>query len=190
MRGVLLGLALVGCASATSAGPDVAPKGHGDAPIVPHDGPVTHDGPQGATCTTSQTCTAATALASVCGDTGADMQSASGYQAAWYSVRVTENDNSPFGQPMNLTVQLTSPAGENFDLYVYVNEGSDMVDCTSVTGMSTSTSGADSVSLTWGETGTFANDSDDSRTVSIEIRPVTTSCSSGSTWQLTVFGDT
>jgi hypothetical protein len=48
-------------------------------------------------CTTSATCTTATGLAGIGGDeTGASTSSASGYQAAWYSIRVTETDNGPF----------------------------------------------------------------------------------------------
>jgi len=44
-------------------------------------------------------------------------------------------------------------------------------------------------SILWGETGTFSNNKDDSRTVSIEIRPSGTSCSPSAPWSLTVAGD-
>ncbi|HUJ63112.1 MAG TPA: hypothetical protein VLX92_31660 [Kofleriaceae bacterium] len=189
MRGVLA-VVLVGCATATTpnAGQPDAPRGPGDAPRA-RDGDVPIDGPIASGCASGQTCSGAASLGTVSGDTGADTQQGSGYQSAWYSVRVTENDSSVFAVPMNLTVSLTSPPGSNFDLYVYVDTGTDDVDCTTVTGSSTRTSGVDSVHLTWGETGTFANGSDDSRTVSIEVRAVTTSCSAGATWQLSVAGD-
>jgi hypothetical protein len=47
----------------------------------------------------------------------------------------------------------------------------------------------ESLEVDWGETGTFANGDDDSRTVSIEIRPkMGITCSPTATWQLTVNG--
>jgi hypothetical protein len=88
-----------------------------------------------------------------------------------------------------MTVQLTSPPGTNYDVYAYVNSGSDVVECTSVAGSGTSTGTTDQAHLTWGESGTFSNGNDDSRTVSIEVRPVSGPCSAGSPYQLVVFGD-
>ena len=52
-----------------------------------------------------------------------------------------------------------------------------------------STSGTtDTLAIHWGESG-ISNGNDDSRTVSIEIRPIGTTCSSGQQWQLSVRGD-
>ena len=190
MRGALLGLAVAGCAVAGKSEPahlDAAPAR--DAPAARADAPRMIDAPVQSQCTSSATCAAAMSLGSVSGDTGNASVQGSGFQAGWFSVRVTEDDSSAFGAPMNLTVQLTSPAGENFDLFLYVNTGSDVVECTNVSASSTNTGTSDTAHLTWGETGTFANGADDSRTVSIEVRPVSGTCAPGSTYQLTVTGD-
>jgi hypothetical protein len=104
-------------------------------------------------------------------------------------VRATEDDSSVFGTSMALTVQLTSPPGTNYDLFLYINTGSDTVACTNVSASSTSTGTADQAHLSWGESGTFSNGDDDGRTVSIEVRPVSGTCTPGATYQLTVIGD-
>jgi hypothetical protein len=128
-------------------------------------------------------------IGSVSGDTGNAMVTANGYQAAWFRVRVTEDDSSVSGTPLRVTARLMSPAGTNYDLYLYVNTGSDVVECSSISGSGMSTQQLDSVSLNWGE-GTVANGADDSRTVSIEVRPVSGPCTMSQPYQLTVLGDT
>jgi len=147
------------------------------------------DAPSSMVCTSSATCATATSLANISGDTGLDMRTASGYQAAWYSVRVTEDDSGPFGVQMVLDAKLVSPATASYDVYVYVNKGNDAIECTTPTGNATRTGTSDELRETWGEGGTFSNGNDDSRTVSIEIRPTGTSCSAANPWQLTLTGD-
>ena len=188
MRWALVGLAVAGCARAGTQAQLDAPPAR-DALVVPADAPRAIDAPEQSQCTSTSTCATATPLGAISGDTGNAMVMASGYQAAWYQVRVTENDSGVFGVPMNVTAQLTSPAGTNYDLYLYVNAGSDVVECTTPTAMSMNTGTTDQAHLTWGETGTFANGSDDSRTVSIEVRPVSGPCTPGATYQLVVTGD-
>ena len=191
MRLALLGLALAGCAVAGSpTHPPDAPPGSRDGSLPPQDAPpLPIDGPLQGTCTSGSTCATAMSLGSVSGDTGQATVQGSGFQSAWFSVRVTEDDSGVFATPMNLTVQLTSPASTNFDLFLYVNEGSDVIECTTPTASSTNTGTSDQAHLTWGETGTFANGNDDSRTVSIEVRPISGQCSAGATYQLVVTGD-
>lgn len=191
MRGLLLGLAVSGCAVAGKSAPARvdAPAAPADASRVPVDAPAAVDAPAQSQCTSTATCATAMALGSVSGDTGNATVQASGYQSAWYQVRVTEDNSSAFAAPMNLTAQLASPAGTNYDLFLYVNTGSDVIECTTVSTSSTSTGATDVAHLTWGETGTFANGADDSRTVSIEVRPISGSCTPGATYQLTVTGD-
>ena len=147
------------------------------------------DAPTSMACSSSATCATATALGNISGDTGLDMQTASGYQAAWYSVRVTEDDSGPLGVPMVLDAKLVSPASASYDVYVYVNTGNDVIECNTPAGTATRTGTTDELRERWGETGTFANGNDDSRTVSIEIRPTGTSCSAANPWQLTLTGD-
>lgn len=47
----------------------------------------------------------------------------------------------------------------------------------------------DTVSYTWGESGTFANNNDDGTFVAVEIFPKEGLCAAGSSWTLTVTGN-
>jgi len=168
-------------ASGTSDGAKVI-----DAHVTQMDAPV-----QSGSCSTTTTCMAPTmTLTSVSGDTGAGTASASGYQSAWYQIRVTENDSGVFGVSMTMTATLTSPSATNYDLYLYINTGSDVLSCTTPTGAATKNGTMQSQKLTWGETGTLSNGNDDSRTVVVEVRAPATGCSSAATWQLNIQGDT
>jgi hypothetical protein len=189
--GVAVAIVAAGCAQAGSPGQPVdAPAGKGiDAPraIDAHE-PPPPDGPPAATCTTSATCATATMLAGIGGDEdGASQSSASGYQAAWYSIRVSETDSGPLADPMSMQTTLTSPSSAMFDLFVYIDTGNDDVDCTTPTGSVTTNGTSETSSIEWGETGTFANDSDDSRTVSIEVRPKSgDACSPSAPWSISI----
>src|SRR3954471_5816730 len=99
------------------------------------------DAPSGSVCASAQTCTGAMMLGSVSGDTGNAKLTASGYQSAWYRVRVTEDDSDVFGLTLRVGANLTSPSGAQFDVFVYLNTGSDVVQCTTTVGSST-TSGS------------------------------------------------
>ncbi|HTR49511.1 MAG TPA: hypothetical protein VMJ10_02325 [Kofleriaceae bacterium] len=179
----------VGCAEAGSSNqvPDAASRTDAAREMTPIDARAPMDAPA-ATCTTTVTCTTATVLPGIGGDEdGASSSSASGYQAAWYSIRLSETDSGPFADPMSIETTLTSPSGAMFDLLVYVNTGSDQLDCTTPTGTVTTNGASEASNIEWGETGTFANDADDSRTVSIQISPhVGASCSPGETWSLSI----
>jgi hypothetical protein len=191
-----VGLLLLAGACATAGQPTGAPADadHTDAaPTVDSprqiDAPLPIDAPQQDLCASGATCAAAMDLGSVSGDDGPGSVTASGYQSAWYKVRVTEDDSDPFADDLKVLVQLTSPPGTNYDVFVYMNTGSDVVDCTTVAASGTSTGTLDQAHVTWGETGTFSNGNDDGRTVSIEVRPVSGPCSASAPYQLVVFGD-
>jgi hypothetical protein len=182
----VLVLALAGCAEAGS------PQVPVDAPVTkPADAARAMPPPDAATlaCTTTATCMTATSLGQINGDDGGTV-SASGTQAAWFSVRANEDDSGAFADPMRVLTQLTSPsAAEMFDLFVYINTGTDALECTTPNGTATASGTSESLEVKWGETGTFANGADDSRTVSIEIRPkMGITCSPTAMWQLTVIG--
>ena len=100
-----------------------------------------------------------------------------------------EPDLMELAVEMSATIQLTSPPGTNYDVFVYLNTGSDVVECTTPRASGTSTGTTDQAHVTWGESGTFSNGNDDSRTVSIEVRPVSGPCSASAPYQLVVFGD-
>lgn len=140
-------------------------------------------------CATAATCPTATDLGSVSGDTGAQTKSANGYQSAWYKVRVTEDDSDVFGIKLSATIRLTSPAASNYDVFVYLNTGSDVVECTTPSGTLTMNGTAEERYIIWGE-GSFSNGNDDGRTVSIEVRPISGPCDASQPWQLVVIGDT
>ncbi len=179
--------ALGACASAGSSGPPDArtdgTSGTGDAAIdAPGDAAL-------ATCTGTDTCQAAMMLGSVSGDSNNQKLTASGYQSAWYRVRVTEDNDAIGGLTLRVAAKLTSPASLMFDVLVYVNTGSDVIECATTTGTISSNGNTKQVRVEWGE-GTIANGSDDGRNVSIEIRPLATSgCSPSEMWQLEIEGN-
>jgi len=139
-------------------------------------------------CASAATCTGALVLGTVSGDTNNQKLSTSGYQAAWIRVRVTEDNSSALGLTLRVAAKLTSPSGANFDAFVYVNTGSDTVECTTTTGTLTTTGNVEQTRAEWGE-GTIANGADDGRDVSIEVRPVSGTCAPGQTWQLEIEGN-
>jgi hypothetical protein len=188
---------LAGCASAgsdTGGGNGTPDAGRSDAPMsiddaaiadAPIDPPM--DAPL-ATCTGSGTCQTGTMLGTVSGDTGNAKLTASGYQSAWYRVRVTEDDSDVFGLTLRVGAKVTSPTNAAFDVFIYVNSGSDIVECSTTTGTKTTNGNVRQVRAEWGE-GAISNGSDDGRTVSIEVRPLAASgCSPSDMWQLEVEG--
>lgn len=186
---VMLGVVfIVGCATAESgrgspdAGRDGSP-GSADAAI---DAPI--DAAM-ATCAGTATCETAMVLGNVSGDSQNQKLTASGYQGAWYRVRVSEDSSSIGGLSLRVAAKLTSPSAPMFDVLVYVNTGSDVLECSTTTGSVSTTGNTKQVRAEWGE-GTISNGSDDGRNVSIEIRPLmTTGCSPTATWQLEVEGN-
>lgn len=145
-------------------------------------------GPTTIPCDPPSPCSGATSIGTVSGDTTSADVTTSGSTSKWLRIDVTENDSGITGVPMKLAVALTSPAGANFDLYVYLGSGLGNVECTTVAKSSVSTSSTDSVSLTWGEMGLFSNGIDDGKTVTIEVRAVSTPCDPNATWSLNVHG--
>lgn len=188
--------ALTACASAErengttvdAAGSNVIADARPDSSFVLIDAPPPVDGSVGSACTTSMTCQSAQMLGTVSGDSGADMLSANGYQAAWFKVRVTEDDGDAFGLTLRLEAALTSPTPGAFQVFVYVNADSDVVECTTPSGDRLTSGNIDDVLAEWGE-GFFSNGDDDGRTVAIEVRPMTSTCSASATWQLDVYGN-
>ncbi len=164
----------------TGGGFDAAPV---DAAPDPGDG-------SSASCVAPNACLAADDIGSVSGDTSSPAVTASGFTSKWMMVKVTENDTNPLGKKLNVHVSLDSPAGANFDLFLYVDTGGSATSraCTSVSAQSTNASGTDTAALNFGE-GTPANGGDDTRIVSVEVRWVSGTCAPGSKWSLTVTGN-
>jgi hypothetical protein len=149
-----------------SAPPDAAP---GDGGTV--------------TCQSSEVCTPAKTLGTVSGDVGNQILTAQGSQAAWFRVRVTEDLTFSDGS-MQVLAKLTPPAGEDFDVRVYVGADANAVECTQTTGTETTIGNVKQVPAAWQD---FTEDA--SRNVSIEIRPRSASCSLTAKWQLEIDGN-
>lgn len=185
-----------GSGSSTSSGSSSGGGGSGDSGITEGgegDDASTDDGGGSACGVSPNQCAAnATFLGSVAGDESGSPVGASGYTSEWLRLDETEQDSSPLAAPMIFTATLTSPPGMNYDLYAYLGAsgGVGNIECTMVKAQSTNAAGEqDQVSFEWGETGTFANDSDDSATVMIEVRWVSGACSNAQNWSLSAHGD-
>jgi hypothetical protein len=161
-----------GADAAADAGPDSGGGGGG-----------------GPTCVSPNACAGATDLGSLDSDQGSGTKTAGGSGSQWFTIRANEGDSSVFGAKMNFKAELTSPPGTNFDLFMYVAGGSSGQECSAVTASSTNASGLDTAHYGWGEGGTLSNGSDDSRTVTIEVRWVSGSCSAANKWSLIVRGN-
>ncbi|MEO7097429.1 MAG: hypothetical protein ABI175_29480 [Polyangiales bacterium] len=148
----------------------------------------------GSKCTVADVsmCASSTTMGSVSGDTGSGTKTATGSDGQWLQINVTEDDSGIFSsKDLKVKITLDSPAGENFDLYVY--QGKDKGDgggleCTTVAGSSTLSSGSDAVSLNWNDNHPVGGH-DDTRTITIEVRPAGDPCDPSATWTLTVAGN-
>jgi hypothetical protein len=139
-------------------------------------------------CPSTDTCAGAMMLGTVSGDTQNQKLTASGYRAAWFRVRVSENDNNVPGLTLRVAAKVTSPTGVDFAPVTYVNALSDTVECMNAQGSPVVSGNTKQTKLEWGE-GIVPNGSDDGRFVSIEIRPSGTNCAMSAMWQLEVEGN-
>jgi hypothetical protein len=182
-----LAVSLAGCARGDAGAPvDADIGGSGDGSVIADARPI--DAAL-MTCAGTDTCQTAMMLGSVSGDSNNQKLTASGHKGAWFRVRVTEDVDGIGGLSLRVAAKLTSPANVKFDTFVYVNTGSDVVECATTTGTVTTNGNLKQVRAEWGE-GTIANGADDDRNVSIEIRPMNASgCSPSEMWQLEVEGN-
>jgi hypothetical protein len=185
VRAVIVLCATAACASAGTGTTDSG-VGGGDA-TGGRDSAVSIDAVTNQ-CPSTDTCAAAMMLGTVSGDKNNQKLTAMGYRAAWYRVRVTEDNEGAGGLSLRVAAKLTSPPAVDFDVLVYVNTGSDVVECSATTGTVTANGLVDTVKAEWGE-GVIPNGVDDDRNVSIEVRPKSGQCMSSYTWQLEIEGN-
>ena len=185
MRLYGLAVVLAGCASAGA--PGEAADAALDAPGK-RDASIDAPGDAANACPSADTCTGAMMLGTVSGDSQNQKLMMTGYQSAWFRVRVTENDNNFPGLTLRVASKVTSPAGVMFDTFVYVNAGTDVIECSTTTGTKSNTGATTQVKAEWGE-GFTPNGNDDSRNVSIEVRPLSSNCSPSAMWQLEIEGN-
>lgn len=162
--------------------------GDGTTTFEPPPGDSTTDGGMTGDCPNVDTCPGASGIGQVSGDTGSRTIGTSGSEATWIKFQVTEDDDALVGAPMSFTVTLISPAGADFDLYVYRGMEGGSTGCNGFMEQSTS-AGQDSVDMAWGE-GLAANGLDDGVWVAVEIRAKDDVCSPLDEWVLEVEGNT
>jgi hypothetical protein len=175
------------CTQAVGLGGDAGGPGTGSIGNAPGDA-APGDGGPAVTCQSSDACTTAITLGKVSGDTGNQTLTAQGSRAAWFRVRATENEATLDGIPMRVLARLTPPAGADFDVRIYVNPGTDLLECTNTSGVATTSGTVKQIRASWGED-VVTNGEDDSRDVSIEVRPLSGSCAPTAKWQLVIEGN-
>jgi pilus assembly protein FimV len=142
-------------------------------------------------CEADNACATAMDLGAVRGDEGADIVQVKGHTSSWLKVRIGEADHDVFGEELAFTVTLQSPSETDFELLVYITATSvEPPQCSVVARSSSNPLGQDdSATMSWGE-GPLANNADDSRWVTIEVRHVSGSCAPTDEWTLSVQGNT
>lgn len=164
----------------TTTGFDETTTGFGDE--------TTGDSGPAGNCTNMTTCQAAGSIGTVSGDQSSPNLAASGSEPTWLEFQVTEDDDSLVGAGMSFTATLTSPAGANFDLYVYRGVEGGASGCNGFAQQSTGAGAQDQVQMSWGE-GVVPNGLDDSVWVAVEIRAKDDMCAPPQEWSLTVAGN-
>lgn len=147
------------------------------------------DGPPMSSCDDHGACPSAMSIGQVSGDEASTGLMTSGSHPDWIAFRVTEDDDNLEGAGMSFTVSLSSPAGTDFDLYVYRSVEGGSTGCGGFLQQSTTLGSNDSVSMDWGEA-LVANGVDDSVWVAVEIVEKTDSCMPPQEWTLSVQGNT
>lgn len=118
----------------------------------------------------TNTCALAKNIGSISGDEKGPAKTITGATSQWFTIEVQETVTGFLSSStdLSLAATLTSPAGKNFDLFVYVPDGGGTKECHLPDQKSENTTGDDKATVGWGDT--FA--SSDTRTVSIEVREI------------------
>ncbi len=140
-------------------------------------------------CTSPNVCRKATNLGQLSGDTGKVVITSEGVGSQWLRFRLTEDTDFDDGPPVRAKIELVSPPGTDFNLFVYVgpkdpsNDGTaPPLECSALTSSSTTT-GADVVDVDVQHTNGY-----DHRTVAVEVRWVSGPCNPAAKWNLKVSG--
>jgi len=182
-----------GSSSATDTGTSVEVDSGGtpvDGGSTAKDSGANKDAGPATACTAKNKCATARDIGTVNGDKGNDMISAEGSASEWLTFRANEALTgifNPGGHKMKFNATLVPPAGADFDLYIYMDDADDVVECSAVTVQSANV-GNDEAGNSWGE-GATANASNDSRTVSVEVRHKSGTCAAGAKWKLNIEGN-
>jgi hypothetical protein len=147
------------------------------------------EGPSQEKSATATTCQTPRDLGAIAGDADAPQRTERGTCSEWLRIRVTESNAGVWVAPMKLNLTLSSPPGADFDLHVYVNKDTDVLECTKEEVKSELPANrSDVAQVTWGESWS-GNNTDDQRPVSIEVRAKDpASCGKGE-WVLILEGN-
>jgi hypothetical protein len=160
------------------AGDSGKPVDGGDGGVK--DGGDAGDGGTTVSCNATNTCSSATSLGSMSGDTGSAIVTKTGYLSTWLKIDVTEDDSSWLSaHDLSAQFSLGSPVGSNYDLYVY--DG-----CSTLINQSTNLTGTDSVSASWVDQRPAH---DDKKTLYVYVKYQNGDCKSSSPWSLQVRGN-
>jgi hypothetical protein len=191
-------------ADATKIDPDPDPDPDAGAPEpdaatppsdtgAPTDAPPAEAEAGGSACDYPVQCPQTRGVGEVSGDTagdgGGNAVHATGQGSEWLSVRVTEDDSNPIGRALSLTASLTTAPGTDYDIYLYVNDGSAKAECTNVAGHASVAGTTQIVTTSWGE-GTVSNGKIDSATVTVRLQHVSGPCDASGAWTLDLTGNT
>lgn len=116
------------------------------------------------------TCALAKNSGSISGDSTGPAKTITGATSQWFTIDVTEDVTGLFSSAtdLSLTATLTSPAGKNFDLFLYLPDGGGTKECHLADQKSENTTGDDKARVGWSD----SLGSRDDRTVSIEVREI------------------
>jgi hypothetical protein len=142
-------------------------------------------GAEGGSCSFASynNCFGAEVLPTIAGDDGSDVSTAQGARARWFKIFVEESVSSIIDYPpLSFTASLQSPAGTNYDLYVYFGDNGG-TNCAAVPLQGGGS--PETVHSSWGDNmGT-----DDGTWLSVEVRYVSgDDCASQ--WTLSIAGNT
>lgn len=144
-------------------------------------------------CENAGYCAAALGIGELAADQVGESVEYSAFVSKWLRLSARESltgfDNLG-ANPMHLEITLTSPPGEDFDLYVYMDANSPPGSvCEALAGSSTAGVGeTDTVVLDWGESGVAANNDSDDRYVVIEVRAARSRCYGAEYWSIEARG--
>lgn len=168
----------------------VGPTDSGTGPVDTGTSPPDTGAPACTTATTTDCEGAAQDLGSISGDSGKPTVTATGSDGGFVRVRVTEDDSSLLSSvDLSARIDLMTPGGEDFDLYVYrgpLKADGGGVECATVHA-SSAKAGDDSVKESWNDNRPIGG-SDDTRVLSIEVRPKSLTCDPALSWTLLVSG--
>lgn len=151
------------------------------------DGTTTSATAGGEPCEPDNTCNSSEVEGGVSGDTATPPLNVMGDRPTWLQVQVSENDSGVFATGMSATVTLTSVQGD-WDLRAFLGAPGDTNGCGGEEQRSETTA-VDSVGFDWGESGTFANNTDDGTFIAVEIFPKDDVCLPDGAWTLVVTGN-